>query len=89
MLGGRCNAETIEHDAEGADANTECMDVNPGALHVVLTNFLGLKDMAVIEDRTAADQVWNQPLVGYSISKQEKVTATAANACVGASGSTW
>lgn len=89
MLGGRCNAETIEHDAEGADANTECMDVNPGALHVVLTNFLGLKDMAVIEDRTAADQVWNQPLVGYAISKQEKVTATAANACVGASGSTW
>ncbi len=89
MLGGRCNAETIDHDANGADANTECMDVNPGALHVVLTNFLGLKDMAVIEDRTASSQVWNQPLVGYSISKQVKVTATAANACVGATGSTW
>ena len=89
MLGGRCNAETINHDATGSDANTECMDVNPGALHVVLTNFLGLKDQALIEDRTASGEVWNQPLVGYSISKQVKVTATAANACVGATGSTW
>lgn len=89
MLGGRCNAETITHDGTASDANTECMDVNPGALHVVLTNFLGINDMAVIEDRTASGQVWNQPMTGYSITKQEKVSNTRANQCVGASGNKW
>jgi hypothetical protein len=89
MLGGRCNAERVEHDATGSDANTECMDVNPGALHVVLTNFLGINDSAVIEDRTASQQVWNQPLIGYNVTKQEKVTATRANTCVGTTGSSW
>jgi hypothetical protein len=88
MLGGRCNGETIEHSGT-ASANEECQDVNPGALHVVLTNFLGINDMAVIEDRTASVQVWNQPITGYNITKQEKVTATRANQCVGASGSSW
>ncbi len=88
MLGGRCNAMTIEHNGT-TSANTECMDVNPGALHVVLTNFLGINDMAVVEDRTAHQEVWNQPMVGYNITKQEKVSATRANECVGATGSTW
>src|SRR5262249_51700572 len=64
-------------------------DVNPGALHVVMTNFLGLRQAALIEDRTANFEVWNQPVVGYEIKSQKAVTATAANACVGATGSTW
>lgn len=88
MLGGRCNGETIEHNGT-TSANEECQDVNPGALHVVLGNFLGINDMAVIEDKTASVQVWNQPIVEYSVTKQEKVTATRANQCVGATGSTW
>ncbi len=88
MLGGRCNAMTIEHDGT-TSANTECMDVNPGALHVVLTNFLGINDMAVVEDRTASGEVWNQPMTGYNITKQEKVSNTRANECVGATGNKW
>lgn len=89
MLGGRCNAETVEHTVGGSDANTECMDVNPGALHVVLTNFLGINDMAVVEDRTASGQVWNQPLLGYNVTMQDEVTPARANACVGTTGDTW
>jgi hypothetical protein len=88
MLGGRCNAETIEHDGT-TSANEECQDVNPGALHVVLTNFLGVNDSAVVMDKTASQQVWNQPLYGYNVTKQEKVTATRANQCIGATGSSW
>jgi hypothetical protein len=88
MLGGRCNATTIEHNGT-TSANEECQDVNAGALHVVLGNFLGINDMAVIEDRTASVQVWNQPIVEYSITKQEKVTATRAMQCVGGTGSTY
>ena len=88
MLGGRCNAESIEHDATGS-ANTECQDVNPGALHVVLTNFLGINDQPVIEDRTASGQVWNQPMVGYRVTKQQEVTVARALACVGGTGTKW
>jgi hypothetical protein len=88
MLGGRCNAQNITHDVDGS-ANDECSDVNPGAMHVVLANFLGLNTLPLIEDKTANYQVWNQPVVGYEVTKQDKVDATAANACVGATGSTW
>ena len=45
MLGGRCNAKEITHDVNGS-ANDECADVNPGALHVILTNFLGIAQAA-------------------------------------------
>lgn len=86
MIGGRCNGE---HFAAGESANSACQDLNPGALHVALTNFIGINDQALIEDRVAGSEVWNQPIVGYSITQQEKITATRANQLVGASGPTW
>jgi hypothetical protein len=88
MLGGRCNSKEIKHTATGS-ANDDCADVNPGALHVIMTNFLGINQLPLIEDRTANYEVWNQPVVGYEITKQAKVTATAANKCVGSTGSSW
>jgi hypothetical protein len=88
MLGGRCNSQEITHDVHGS-ANDDCSDVNPGALHVIMTNFLGLTTLPLIEDKTANYEVWNQPVAGYEITKQEKVSASAANTCVGATGSTW
>ena len=89
MLGGRCNAETIEHDASGAVTDPACKDVNAGALHVILTNFLGLHDQALIEDRTGNAQVWNQPVYGYHVSQQDEVDVARANACIGATGDTY
>jgi hypothetical protein len=88
MLGGRCNDKEIKHDVHGS-ANDPCADVNPGAMHVVMANFLGINNMPLIEDRTANYEVWNQPVVGYEITKQDKVSASDANTCVGASGSSW
>ncbi|HEX5062695.1 MAG TPA: hypothetical protein VFV99_25155 [Kofleriaceae bacterium] len=88
MLGGRCNAKTITHDVNGS-ANDECSDVNPGALHVVMTNFLGINQLALVEDRTANYEVWNQPVVGYEITKQDEVTPTVAMQCVGGTGDTY
>ena len=89
MLGGRCNATTIEHDDVGRATNSECKDVNPGALHVILTNFLGINDSALVEDRVGGAQVWNQPMVGYHITKQDEVTPAQANQCIGATGDTY
>ena len=88
MLGGRCNSKEISHDVNGS-ANDECADVNPGAMHVILTNFLGIAQLPLVEDRTANFEVWNQPILGYEVTKQAKVTATVANQCVGQTGSTW
>ena len=88
MLGGRCNSKDITHDVHGS-ANDDCSDVNPGALHVVMTNFLGLTTLPLVEDRTANYEVWNQPVVGYEVTKQAKITNSAANTCVGNTGSTW
>ncbi len=90
MLGGRCNNEEINHDVNGS-ANDECADANPGSLHVIITNFLGTRQAPLIEDRTANYEVWNQPILGYEITKQAEVSKTAANNCVGntSGGSTW
>jgi hypothetical protein len=66
MLGGRCNSKEISHDVNGS-ANDDCSDVNPGAMHVILTNFLGIAQLPLIEDRTANFEVWNQPVVAYDV----------------------
>ncbi len=88
MLGGRCNATTFTPN-NTTSANDACFDANAGAMHVVLTNFLGINDSAVAMDRTATTQVWNQPITGYTVTQQDKVTATRAMACVGGTGSTY
>ena len=88
MLGGRCNDKEITHDVHGS-ANDACRDVNPGALYVVMTNFLGINQMPLIEDKTANYEVWNQPVVGYEVTQLDKIAASAANACVGNTGDTW
>ncbi|MDQ3335613.1 MAG: proprotein convertase P-domain-containing protein [Myxococcota bacterium] len=88
MLGGRCNSKEIMHSVTGS-ANDACSDLNPGGLHVIMTNFLGVAQLPLVEDRTANYEVWNQPVVGYEVTQQNEVTAKVANTCVGATGDTW
>ncbi len=89
MVGGRCNTKDITHTGIDDSANTDCNGVNPGTVHVIMTNFLGLANLALVEDRTANFEVWNQPVMGYEVTKQAKITPSAANTCVGTTGSTW
>jgi hypothetical protein len=85
----RCNedvgAAELDYDGynrpTGSDA--ECADTNPGTYHVLLTNYLGIKDQSFVEDRTFDDEVWNQPLRGYRILEQTEVSAQRANELVG------
>lgn len=88
MLGGRCNSKEIKHDPT-ISANDPCSDLNPGAMHVVITNFLGINNLPLVEDRTANFEIWNQAVMGYEVTKQAEISATKANECVGATGSTW
>ena len=43
----------------------ECEDTNPGAFHVVLTNFIGRLNRSFIIDKTRDLEVWNQPVYSY------------------------
>ncbi len=82
MVGGRCNSEEINHDPT-TSANDPCSDLNAGALHVVITNFLGINNLPLVEDRTQNFEIWNQAVMGYEVTKQAQISNTKANECVG------
>jgi hypothetical protein len=89
MLGGRCNARTVERDEHGRPRARECGDTNPGALHVVLANFLGIHHRAIAMDRTWDFEVWNQPVVGYEVRMLEKRTPAEAMQVLGVNSETY
>ena len=67
FLGGRCNEEIIERDPDGRILRPECRDSNPASLHLVLADYIGKRDQGFVGDIQAGAQVWNQPIVGYSV----------------------
>lgn len=40
-------------------------DVNPGALHIIMANRLGIQKEGFLMDRDRYREVWNQPVVGF------------------------
>jgi len=42
-----------------------CTDINPGAMHVILANQLGLKKESFGVDIDSGKETWNQPVYGY------------------------
>jgi hypothetical protein len=70
-LGTRCNTanNAITLDETGRILLDRCRDVNPGALHLVLAEYLGNEDpgkrRSFVADVTRQDEVWNQPVTGY------------------------
>ena len=79
MIGGRCNDKEVERDEQGRPTDSRCRDSNPGTLHIIMTNYLGLNQIAFAEDRTYNYEVWNQPVVSYDITKMDEVTVQEAN----------
>lgn len=76
-MGTRCNvaAHDIDYDENDRVVMRQCRDLNPGSLHLALTQMLGLPES---EDRqpftldvTATDEVWNYPVVGYEVESLE------------------
>jgi hypothetical protein len=45
--------------------NSACDDVNAGALHVILTNELGINHQGFVADVDRWREVWNQPITGF------------------------
>ena len=93
MIGGRCNTgsgnTTVERDEFGRPVDVDCRDTNPGSMHVIVTNYLGINSRGFAEDRTYDYEVWNQPVAGYEITQQREIDAAAANQLLGAPGDTY
>ena len=81
MIGGRCNDKEVERDETGRAIASGCRDTNPGTLHVIMTNYLGLNKVSFAEDRTYNYEVWNQPVVAYEVTKQEEITSLKRTSC--------
>ena len=89
QIGMRCNASgkvTGEGDDRDANpnpplpeiANTpDCKDVNAGAFHVAVSNMIGIHSKSFVADVDRFNDIWNQPVTGYSsqITGEEAVSA--------------
>jgi hypothetical protein len=86
IIGGRCydsdDDDDIDYDEYGR-ATPNCRDTNPGTLHVIVANYLGVKKESFVEDRTFDEEVWNQPVRGFKVTKLTQVDMDEANKLVG------
>lgn len=60
-LGRRCPS-----NASRAFNDPRCRGPNPGAFHIILTNFFGLRKEGFVGDVDSGGQVWNQPITGFT-----------------------
>jgi len=93
MIGGRCNVgggdDEVERDEYGRAVDSECGDTNPGAMHVILSNYLGMRNRGFAMDRTFDYEVWNQPIQSFEVTRNEEITVEQANELLGRSGETY
>ena len=73
-LSGRCNEKDLVLDSFGRPARPECRDTNAGTFHLLVTNLIGRMQRSFIEDKSIAEQVWNQPIRSYEILSQNRIT---------------
>jgi hypothetical protein len=88
FLSRRCNDENARFDDSGRAVSAECRDTNPGTLHIIVTNFLGTRGEAFVEDRTYDAEVWNQPLKGYKLTTMREISLPEAVALLGGASAT-
>ncbi len=73
LIGGRC--ESKAQDASGHELDKDCFDTNPGTLHIVAANMLGIQHRSFVLDASADLEVWNQPANGYNLKYWNPMTA--------------
>lgn len=87
FLSSRCDIDSsssdMSFDALGRPTSSECRDSNAGTFHIITANYLGIKGLSFVEDRTFDAQVWNQPMRGYQVEQSNNITAQEANEKLG------
>lgn len=74
IIGGRCDYTAVSFDSTGRMQQEQCRDLNPGTLHIAVTNYLGMFKKAVILDVTGTYEVWNYPLVQFEVLSKKRLT---------------
>lgn len=67
FAGWRCDSDRPNQNGEGRILDPKCFDVNPGDWHLALTNLVGARRESFILDAAETSQVWNHPVVSYSM----------------------
>jgi hypothetical protein len=94
FLSQRCDADNPMPAEDGRIPASECRDMNPGSLHVLLSNLVGIRKQGFVEDRTYDDEVWNQPIRAFRVTnavggKLKQVKKAEAIKLVGGTGSSY
>lgn len=63
FLGKRCYTSSLE-DLNSRE-RAECVDLNPGAFHILFANYIGLKNKTFIVDIDPLNEVWNHVPKSY------------------------
>lgn len=67
FIGGRCNVKDPKQDENGRVIEQQCFDNNPASWHFAVVNQIGVNNRSMVMDATFDYEVWNQPILGYSI----------------------
>jgi hypothetical protein len=86
FLGGRCDRKTVRRNKHGRIIASECRDTNPGSFHVVMVNMVNRHRQSFVIDASYGYQVWNFPVYGYTIQRQQEVTKSKASQLLGFQG---
>lgn len=62
----RDNPSDRNYPPEDLAESYDCRDVNAGAFHVIISNMLGIHGKGFVADIDRFNDVWNQPIAGYS-----------------------
>lgn len=61
LYSGRITREQFDAIMDSA----ECRGVNPGSMHIILTNLIKIRNMPFVADVDRFASVWNQPIYGF------------------------
>ena len=78
FISSRCNMTEEDMssavDEFGRIQADECRDMNPGTFHVINANMIGIRKANYVIERTSHAEVWNQPVRGYDVKRQEAIS---------------
>jgi tetratricopeptide (TPR) repeat protein len=66
---------TIETDKYGRPVEPEFRDLNPGVLHLLVTNMIGVHQFSFVMDFSSGAQVWNYPVDQFKVLEQKALNS--------------
>ncbi len=83
QLGERSEINRFQVDRQGRAVSTAIRQVNPGTFHLMLANYVGLRQTSFTMDRDLTYRVFNHPVAAYRVKRLAPVDARTANQLLG------